>query len=167
MTEIIVRAFEMADWEDVATLFLSEKCQWGTFQLPLQSRDDIRHKLANPPPLTHRLVAVQRETGRVVGMIGLHGNAHARRAHAAGIGMFVHEDFHNQGIGSKLLEEISRLAFRWLGLQRLELTVYVDNEPAIHLYKKNGFVLEGTFQRYAFRDGVFVDAHTMGKIRDF
>ena len=57
------------------------------------------------------------------------------------------------------------LADNWLDLSRLELTVYTDNEPAMRLYKKLGFVVEGTHRKYAFRDGVYVDAHCMARVR--
>ena len=48
---------------------------------------------------------------------------------------------------------------------RLELEVYVDNEPAIRLYERFGFVREGTMRQYAFRDGVYVDAYLMARLR--
>ncbi len=57
------------------------------------------------------------------------------------------------------------LADRWLNLCRLELTVYTDNEPAIKLYRKFAFEVEGTLRKYSFREGVFVDAHMMARIR--
>ena len=47
--------------------------------------------------------------------------------------------------------------------KRLELTVFVDNAPAIALYERHGFTTEGTFRAYAFRDGVFVDAYAMAR----
>jgi putative acetyltransferase len=50
-------------------------------------------------------------------------------------------------------------------LSRLELTLYTDNEPALRLYKKLGFDIEGTHRRYAFRDGAYVDAYTMARVR--
>ena len=53
-----------------------------------------------------------------------------------------------------------------LDLKRLELTVYVDNAPAIRVYEKFGFVIEGTHRMHAFRDGVFVDSHLMARLRD-
>lgn len=57
------------------------------------------------------------------------------------------------------------MADRWLNLVRLELEVYTDNAPAIRLYEKLGFVKEGVHKQYAFRDGVFVDAYAMARLR--
>jgi putative acetyltransferase len=48
---------------------------------------------------------------------------------------------------------------------RLELTVYVDNAPAIHLYRRFGFEMEGTHRAFALRDGQYVNAHAMARIR--
>jgi putative acetyltransferase len=45
------------------------------------------------------------------------------------------------------------------------LEVYTDNAPALRLYRKFGFEIEGTKRRYALRDGVFVDAHVMARLR--
>jgi putative acetyltransferase len=55
-------------------------------------------------------------------------------------------------------------ADRWAGVLRLELSVYVDNAPAIALYRKFGFVVEGTFRAYAMRDGAYVDAYAMARL---
>jgi putative acetyltransferase len=56
-------------------------------------------------------------------------------------------------------------ADRWLGLQRVELTVYADNARAIGLYEKHGFVREGLHRDFAFRDGTFVEALAMARLR--
>jgi putative acetyltransferase len=163
--EVTIRAFEMADWEDVAQLFLAPNCQRGTLQLPYQSRDDIKKKLEDPPPGLYRLVAVATESQKVVGMIGLH-TERGRRAHAAHLGMSVHDDYQNQGIGSKLMAAVIDLAENWLNLKRLELTVYIDNPGAVHLYEKYGFVIEGTLRKYALRAGEYVDAYSMARVRE-
>jgi L-phenylalanine/L-methionine N-acetyltransferase len=52
-----------------------------------------------------------------------------------------------------------------LRVRRLELAVYVDNAPAIALYKKFGFAVEGTRRAAAFRDGAFVDDYVMARLR--
>ena len=57
------------------------------------------------------------------------------------------------------------LADNWLNLTRLDLCVYVDNSPAIVLYKKFGFDIEGTHRRFAYRNGEYVDAHVMARLR--
>jgi putative acetyltransferase len=57
------------------------------------------------------------------------------------------------------------LADKWLNLTRLELEVYTDNEPAIRLYKKFEFVIEGTHINFAYRDGHYVDAHFMARLK--
>ena len=57
------------------------------------------------------------------------------------------------------------LADNWLNLQRLELTVFTDNEPAVRLYKKSGFEIEGTLRRHIFRAGKYVDVYSMARLR--
>jgi len=60
---------------------------------------------------------------------------------------------------------VTELADRWLNLQRLELSVYTDNLAAMALYRKFGFAIEGTCRAYAFRDGQYVDAYLMARLR--
>ena len=43
--------------------------------------------------------------------------------------------------------------------------VYADNERAIALYRKFGFEAEGTHRAYALRDGRYVDALAMARLR--
>ena len=63
-----------------------------------------------------------------------------------------------------MLQELLRYADQWMGLLRMELTVFADNEPAIALYKKFGFELEGTHRAFALRRGEFADVHFMARL---
>lgn len=87
-----------------------------------------------------------------------------RRKHVANIGMAVSESWQGKGVGSQLLEHALNLAEKWLVVRRIELEVYTDNEAAITLYRKHGFIIEGTAKSYAFRDGQYVDVHLMAKV---
>ena len=87
-----------------------------------------------------------------------------RRSHVGVIGLCVHDDFHGRGIGTALLGALIDTADNWLNLKRLELGVFVDNEPAIRLYKKFGFVVECTRRAEAFRDGQFADSYGMARL---
>lgn len=75
------------------------------------------------------------------------------------------DDWQGKGVGSALMQAMIDLADKWLNLTRLELTVYTDNEAGIALYKKFGFEIEGTHRKFAFRDGEFVDAYAMARVR--
>lgn len=161
MSAVTIRAYETADWEDVAVLFLAPNCRWGTARMPYQSRDDIKHKLVNPPVGMRRLVAIVDE--KVVGFVNLQTFRDCR-AHVGSIGIFVHDDYQNRGIGSQLMAAIIDLAENWLNLKRIELIVNTDNPSAIHLYEKFGFEIEGTLKKDAFRDGAYIDAYTMAKV---
>jgi putative acetyltransferase len=101
-----------------------------------------------------------------VGNLGLHpAGKQIRRSHVYGIGMAVHDAWHGRGVGSALMAAGIDLAENWMQVKRLELTVYVDNAPALALYKKFGFEIEGTLRMYTFRNGEYVDAYMMSRIR--
>ena len=68
-------------------------------------------------------------------------------------------------IGTALMEAAVDLADNWLGLTRIELEVYTDNWAGIALYEKFGFEIEGTHRRFAFRDGEYVDAYSMARLK--
>ncbi|HEX5502414.1 MAG TPA: GNAT family N-acetyltransferase [Thermomicrobiales bacterium] len=103
--------------------------------------------------------------GRVVGTLGLHQESNPRRRHSGSIGMAVHDDYQGRGVGTALLAAAVDLADNWLGLRRLELTVFADNAPAVHLYEKFGFAREGTLRAFALRNGEYVDAYSMARLR--
>ena len=84
--------------------------------------------------------------------------------HVGSIGMAVHDDWQGRGVGTALMEAALDLADNWLNLTRVELTVYVDNAPAIALYEKFGFEVEGTHRRFAFSDGEYVDGYSMARL---
>jgi putative acetyltransferase len=102
---------------------------------------------------------------RLVGTAGLFRNNPGRREHAASFGISLDDAFHNQGIGTRLTAELMDIADNWLNLRRIELNVFTDNAGAIHLYKKFGFIVEGTFKAATFRNGVFVDSHIMARLQ--
>ena len=163
MEGIRVRAAEERDLEAIAEIFRCPGVIHGTLQLPYRSIEDWRERLARRSPDRHPLVAEL--DGRVVGMLTLYRQQADRRHHAGSLGMAVHDDYQGRGIGTALMAAAIELADRWLGLHRLELQVYTDNQRAIRLYERFGFVIEGTLRDFALRDGRYVDAYAMARIR--
>jgi putative acetyltransferase len=159
---LILRAREPRDWEALAALMQLPRVRWGTLRLPFVSAEETRKFIERPPDGSVFIVAVMDD--RLVGAASLI-RYKGRRDHVGDIGMSVHDDFQGRGIGAALLGALIDTADKWLNLRRLELAVYVDNEPAIRLYKRFGFVIEGTRRAVAFRDGAFVDDHVMARVR--
>jgi putative acetyltransferase len=159
-----IRACEPSDSQEIAALIQLPRVRWGTLRLPFVSREETRQWLEKPPEGHVNLVAVL--DGQIVGTAGL-TSYKGRRSHVGGIGLCVHDDFHRRGIGAALLATLIDVADNWINLRRLELTVYVDNEPAVRLYEKFGFAIEGTRRGDAFRDGAFVDSYGMARLRGF
>src|SRR5512139_2009064 len=157
---ITVRRVEPGDYEAVHKIFCGPRVIWGTSQMPHPSAEMWRKRLAEPPDGLYSLVACV--DGEVVGQLGLHTSPdRPRRRHAGQIGMAVRDDWQGKGVGTALMQAAIDLADKWVNLSRLELEVYTDNEPAIKLYQKFGFTIEGTSINYAFRDGQFVDVYLM------
>jgi putative acetyltransferase len=159
---LVIRHAEPEDYAACARIYAQPLAAAGTMQIPLQSAEVWKHRLGNKAPLDRILVAVA--DGDVVGNLGLHPNANARRSHVASIGMAVRDDWQGKGIGRALMASALDLADNWLNLLRLELTVWSDNLAAQHLYKSQGFVLEGTHRAYALRHGRYQDALAMARL---
>ncbi len=164
MPDILIRRATADDAAALVRLFSAPRAMWGTLQVPYTSEEARRRRLVDVPEGTYPLVA--EVDGEVVGQLTLHSNpTRPRRAHAGALGMAVRDDWHGRGVGTALMVACLDLADNWLNLTRVELEVYTDNTPALRLYKKFGFEIEGTMRRYAYRNGEWVDAYFMARLR--
>ena len=160
---IVVRHAGPEDYRDLQRIYSRRRAVAGTLQLPLQSEEKLRKRLSEMPEGTHHLVACV--DGEVVGELGLGVSTNPRTRHTGNIGMAVHDDWQGKGIGTALMEAALDLADNWLNLTRIELSVYVDNAAGLALYEKFAFEVEGTHRRFAFRDGEYVDAYSMARLK--
>ncbi|NLY90213.1 MAG: GNAT family N-acetyltransferase [Firmicutes bacterium] len=138
--------------------------------IPSERIDYNEKYLANLDQNTHEFVAVSKnEAGeeKIIGVAGLTVYANHRLRHSAGLGIMVHKDYQNQGVGSELLKALLDLADNWLMLVRVELTVFTDNERAIHLYEKFGFEKEGVKRLAAIRNGKYDDVLMMARLKTY
>ncbi|MGF1727131.1 GNAT family N-acetyltransferase [Photobacterium nomapromontoriensis] len=161
--DVVIRHVERKDITAIRDLYAGSRAYSGTLQLPYPSLDKWVQRIENMPSNVYSLLA--ENDGKVVGQASLHIEENPRRRHVAGVGMAVHDDFHRNGVGTQLLSALVDLAENWAGVTRIELTVYTDNDAAIALYEKCGFVIEGTARHYAFRNGEYVDIYYMARIK--
>ena len=74
-------------------------------------------------PDDHIFVAVL-EDGTVIGSAGLQVCTNPRMRHVGNVGLYVHADYQNQGVGTALMKAMLELADNWLMLVRVELEVF-------------------------------------------
>ena len=160
--EIEVRRVEPSDAKAIKEIYTGANAYSGTLQLPHMSLELWEKRISNIPDNVYSYLALV--DGVPVGNLGLEVCKTPRRRHVASIGMAVKDGETGKGVGSALLATAIDLSENWLNLKRLELTVYVDNEPAINLYRKFAFKIEGESEAYAFRNGKYVSAYHMARI---
>ena len=163
MRDVVVRHTEPEDYRAVHLVYSSPRAMAETLGVPYSSEQAWREELDRRRDDNVSLVACVQ--GEVVGHLALSIYMNPRTRHAGHFGIAVRDDWQGKGIGAELMKACLDLADNWLGLTRLDLRVYVDNAPAISLYKKFGFEIEGTHKRFAFRNGEYVDAHVMARLR--
>jgi ribosomal protein S18 acetylase RimI-like enzyme len=78
----------------------------------------------------------------IVGWCDIIPRASVGYTHVASLSMGVARNWRGRGVGRQLLKQCLAAAGA-VSFEKIELIVYADNVPAIHLYKSVGFINEG------------------------
>ncbi len=123
-----------------------------------EQRDEIIRVLA----AGNSTIIVAENVGELGGYVAASGGEFNRVRHVAHVVAGVRQSFAGQGIGTQLFHVLDDWASS-SGIRRLELTVRVDNAPAIQLYTRMGYEIEGTRHRSLCVNGQFIDELSMAK----
>jgi len=85
-----------------------------------------------------------------------------RLRHSGEFGMSVRKQYWGLGIGSLMLDALIHWARATQIVKKINLRVRTDNQRAIHLYERKGFVNEGTIRKEIFLNGTYFAQHWMG-----
>jgi ribosomal protein S18 acetylase RimI-like enzyme len=114
--------------------------------------------------LRHGAVHVVAAVGdEVVGWCDLRPKAAVTLKHSAVLGMGIIQGHRGRGLGTRMLAQTLDLA-RARDIRRAELIVRADNTPAISLYRRFGFEVEGLCRQYMSIDGTDHDALLMARL---
>lgn len=97
--------------------------------------------------------------GKPCGLATLYLPVFRKISHQCLFAIIVADEYRGKGVGKKLLTDLAELAKERFKIELLHLEVY-DGNPAIHLYKKLGFVEYG-YQRRFVKER---ENHYLGKI---
>jgi ribosomal protein S18 acetylase RimI-like enzyme len=100
-------------------------------------------------------VVEEKNTQRIVDSASLKYNSQEVFKHKAELGISVHDDYQNLGIGTALLNHLLAIA-KMKKLKKVWLIVNTENDRAVHLYEKAGFEIERTLCKEMYFNGRYV-----------
>jgi putative acetyltransferase len=162
---LIVRRAAIEDAHAYARIMGDSRVFGNLLQMPFTDTAIWKQRLTERlAPGKSDLMLVAEHKGEIVGTGGLNQAPQMRRQHVWMLGITIAPEVQGQGVGSALMHAMCDYADNWAAAKRIELTVFTDNEAAQALYRKFGFVIEGTQRAYAMRNGHLVDVHAMARL---
>ena len=80
------------------------------------------------------------------------------------IQIIIHPDHQGNGYAQAAIKAGVEYAFKVLNMHKVYLYVDIDNNAAIHIYKKVGFIEEGILRGHFFAEGQYHDSMMMGML---
>ena len=131
----------------------------GEFAFTVEEEEDLLRELAGSQTSTFFVAEVD---GQIVGVLNCFGGKRKATRHCAELGISIAKEWRGRGIGNALMAAAIDWARSTGILTRIELQVFARNAGAIQLYEKHGFRIEGTRRNAVYRNGEYLDDHTMG-----
>lgn len=166
--EIILRNAEESDAEELIAYL---KITTAETPYLIREPEEVKLTVEQEKNFIRRNIESEKELmliatidGKHIGNCSLSGIGSFRRyAHRSDIAIALYQKYCGVGIGRIMLETVLQAA-RELGYEQAELEVIADNEKAIALYEKLGFVKYGRFpDNMKYADGRYADAYWMMK----
>ena len=166
---VILRPLSVADAQDTLALRMdveANKAFMG-YVFPVNEANERRwleSLYAEGPRRRVDFAVVERESNSFLGLIALADLDHLQRR--ARFGILLKRDARGKGFAREAMEILFGYAFLQLNIARIWLEVLADNDAATKLYRRFGFVEEGTLRKHHFQDGAFKDVKVMGLLRE-
>ncbi|MBX5466440.1 MAG: GNAT family N-acetyltransferase [Firmicutes bacterium] len=139
--------------------------QWIANEGPAMTVEQQRRLIQGLNPQDH-LLLVARAEGTVVGTLEMVRGPLPKMRHTATVGMALLPDWRGQRLGERLLRAAERWAAQ-VGVEKISLSVFATNLPAIRLYRRLGYVEEGRRRGQYRIAGALVDELWMAKWSPF
>ncbi len=131
----------------------------GEFQMTLEQEREVIRKYSESDNSVFLVGYIDEE---LVSLGNLSSSARPRMRHSADLGMSVLKKYWRKGIGQAMMHALIDWAKGSGILRKINLEVTTYNTGGIALYKKMGFVTQGTISRRMLIDGEFVTTYHMG-----
>ena len=161
---LLIRAGKIEDVDNIIS-GINEICkEGGAFYIShFQPSLQWQKILYQSQKASNYLLLVAEWEGRFAGIIRLFpGEDHTLYQHVASLGMFVLKPYRRLGIGTILMER----ALFWANtrFEKVWLSVFETNLPAIRLYQQFGFEQEGCLVKQIKSGEQYINLWLMGRI---
>jgi len=162
---IRLRALERTDLRFIHQLSNNHTIMSYWFEEPYESFDELE-ELYNKHihDKTERRFIVENSADKMVGLVELVEINSIHRS--AEFQIIITPKFQGKGYARILIDRALNYAFTILNLHKVYLHVAIDNEKAIHLYQKCGFIEEGHLVKEIFINGQYCDIKRMYILQD-
>jgi RimJ/RimL family protein N-acetyltransferase len=137
---------------------------WGPNTREL-TREFLQRKFAErtgDPRRTWDLAVVRRDTGQVVGSVGLRLDEQRQQA---ALGYCYHQDAWGHGFATEAAGEMLRFGFEELGLHRIHASADTRNGASIRVLDKLGMRQEGRLREHVMMRGEWRDSYLYAVLR--
>jgi ribosomal-protein-alanine N-acetyltransferase len=148
MARVVLSSLARRDEREFLAAVARSRALHGRWVTPPRTRAQFRALIrARRGPHDFGFVARRAGSGELVGYLSI-TNVVRGNFQSGYLGYYAFAGSERRGLMSAALRLLVRLAFRDLGLHRLEANVQPENRPSIALVRACGFVREGRSARY-------------------
>ncbi|MCD6234324.1 MAG: GNAT family N-acetyltransferase [Candidatus Marinimicrobia bacterium] len=165
--KVILTPMEEEDAEFIRKMENDPEVRYALFLYKPLTRESAEKKVREmiSSPDIFMFMIMDKENRQIIGQSGLVRVDFVSRSAIFFIAIH-HKASRSKGFGTESTRLIVDYAFQTLNLNRIQLHVNSENTPAIHIYKKLGFQIEGTMRQAMYHGGKYCDFYVMGKIRE-
>ncbi|MDW6094660.1 spermidine N1-acetyltransferase [Vibrio rhizosphaerae] len=159
-SELYLRALERQDLRFIHNLNNNRNIMSYWFEEPYESFDELeelynKHIHDN----AERRFVVENENKQLIGLVELIEINYIHRS--AEFQIIITPEYQGRGYALDLINKALDYSFTILNLHKIYLHVAIDNEVALYLYRKAGFVEEGHLIEEFFINGRYQDVKRM------
>ena len=139
----------------------SEYLKFGPGELGLSVTEEEQY-ITKYLSSSNKLYMIGCINDQIITTLNFSGGIRSRIKHRGEFGLSVRKQYWGLGIGSLMIDAL----IKWVNdnniIKKNNLRVRTDNQRAIELYQRKGFIIEGTIQKEIFLNGKYFDLHWMG-----
>jgi len=158
-----IRALERTDLKNIHIINNEAKTMHLWFQEPYESLDELTALYDKHIHSMDERRFVVDVDGAFAGIVELMEINFIHRS--CEIQLIITEECSGRGLAQEAFHQALEYAFKVLNMHKVYLWVDVDNAPAVHIYEKVGFKIEGTMKEHFFAAGSYHDSHFMGLLK--